>query len=659
MQGFEDQLINLRFAWKNHLEPAERIQEGVIKEGDKVKSDIMVIGIDETSLSSDFLGPWPWERKIHADFLKYFRHEEGKYAPQFILFDIFFDQYRESKANEDFAANLAAYLFDASGSTIKDRDAFIQKARETYRKVPTSDLALFEEMTLHDNVFFDYLSQYGEEERLSKEELEPRLQYLLKYQLPMKKPGMKEEESAVKNPETYIQARVEKRMSPMIADVKPPVTEIMKSARGVGSAWVEADRDGSIRKMPLLFLYDDARLIKEPVFLPTIDLVFVMHYFKAEVKDIEVVFGKHIKIKNAKVPVKEPDAEGGYKTVAELTQDVTIPIDAEGKMFINYQGESHSFDNMSYAFINADTERDNAALYRNRTLLIGFYSTAGLGETKDYFNTPYGSMYGIEIHANAIDTILKREFIRPVPMSFQYLVTLLLIIAIAILFYRVNIIKGLIIAMGGLVLVFAFSGLAFAGSIFSIEVMKAPLYLLNMTMPVASVLASLILNISYKVLTEEKDKKFLKSTFSQYISPELIDIMYEAKTMPQLGGSSDIISAYFTDIQSFSTFSEKLTATQLVELLNEYLTVMTDILVAEKGTLDKYEGDAIIAFFGAPMKFPDNAVRACRVAIKMQEALGDLRKNGNQNFLMRPAIQKNCPPPNGLPETNGLKWCMI
>ena len=102
--------------------------------------------------------------------------------------------------------------------------------------------------------------------------------------------------------------------------------------------------------------------------------------------------------------------------------------------------------------------------------------------------------------------------------------------------------------------------------------------------------------------------------------------MYSSGEPPKLGGDCGIRTAYFTDIQGFSTFSEKLTATQLVELLNEYLTAMTDILLEEGGTLDKYEGDAIIAFFGAPMPQEDHAARACRVAHRMQESLLVLRK---------------------------------
>jgi adenylate cyclase len=123
-----------------------------------------------------------------------------------------------------------------------------------------------------------------------------------------------------------------------------------------------------------------------------------------------------------------------------------------------------------------------------------------------------------------------------------------------------------------------------------------------------------------------KDKQFLKSAFGNYISPELIDEMYSSGEAPKLGGDSGVRTAYFTDIQGFSTFSEKLTATKLVELLNEYLTAMTDILLEEGGTLDKYEGDAIIAFFGAPMPQEDHARRACLVAQRMQESLLELRK---------------------------------
>ena len=102
--------------------------------------------------------------------------------------------------------------------------------------------------------------------------------------------------------------------------------------------------------------------------------------------------------------------------------------------------------------------------------------------------------------------------------------------------------------------------------------------------------------------------------------------MLASGNMPQLGGVEEHLTAYFTGIAGFSTFSEKIgSAEKLVELLNEYLTDMTDILTFHKGTLDKYEGDAIIAFFGAPVKLKNHAYNACKTALSMQQKLDELR----------------------------------
>jgi adenylate cyclase len=130
----------------------------------------------------------------------------------------------------------------------------------------------------------------------------------------------------------------------------------------------------------------------------------------------------------------------------------------------------------------------------------------------------------------------------------------------------------------------------------------------------------------YHFLFEQRQSRYLRRTFSTYLSPELVTMMVRDGIEPRLGGSSGMRTAYFTDIASFSSFSEALNATQLVELLNEYLSEMTNILVAEGGTLDKYEGDAIVAFFGAPIEQPDHAIRAVRVALSMQQALDRLRE---------------------------------
>jgi adenylate cyclase len=129
-----------------------------------------------------------------------------------------------------------------------------------------------------------------------------------------------------------------------------------------------------------------------------------------------------------------------------------------------------------------------------------------------------------------------------------------------------------------------------------------------------------------RYLLEEREKRFLHDTFKTYLSPVLIEQMIESGDPPRLGGEERVISAFFSDIQAFSTFSEAIgSPSRLVELLNEYLNSLTNILEENAGTLDKYIGDAIVAMFGAPLRVDDHARRAVETAVAMQERLAILR----------------------------------
>ena len=149
-------------------------------------------------------------------------------------------------------------------------------------------------------------------------------------------------------------------------------------------------------------------------------------------------------------------------------------------------------------------------------------------------------------------------------------------------------------------------------------------------MPIVAPLTGIFLtygsNVIFQFLHEQKDKKFLRETFGTYISPDLIDKMYEEKQAPKLGGVQDYHTAFFSDIQNFSTFSEQLEPEKMVKLMNEYLTEMTDILLQHQGTLDKYIGDAIVAFYGAPAPLVDQEKKACSTALMMHNKLDELRK---------------------------------
>ena len=130
---------------------------------------------------------------------------------------------------------------------------------------------------------------------------------------------------------------------------------------------------------------------------------------------------------------------------------------------------------------------------------------------------------------------------------------------------------------------------------------------------------------AYKYLSEAKQKKFIRNAFSTYLAPAVVQQLIDSPGHLNLGGEERVITAFFSDVQGFTSISERLTPGELVELLNEFLTEMTDIILSYEGTVDKFEGDAIIAFFGAPNPVADHARRACLTCLDMQRRLDALR----------------------------------
>jgi len=145
-----------------------------------------------------------------------------------------------------------------------------------------------------------------------------------------------------------------------------------------------------------------------------------------------------------------------------------------------------------------------------------------------------------------------------------------------------------------------------------------------------------------RFVEERNQKQFIKKVFSQYLSPRVVKELINDPSKLKLGGEQKELTAFFTDLEGFATFSEQLGPTELVDLLNTYLTEMTHILLQYDGTLDRYDGDAIKAFFGAPVYFDDHAKRACWVCIDMQNKLKELRKKfkkeGKPELFMRVGI---------------------
>ena len=245
-----------------------------------------------------------------------------------------------------------------------------------------------------------------------------------------------------------------------------------------------------------------------------------------------------------------------------------------------------------------------------------YYGLTAAG-TSDLNPMPFDSRYPmVGLHANALNTILDNRIIHEI--SKGWIGVIILGIGLVLAFG----VPSLSPAMGGLVTFSLVGGYAWM----AFWLFADHFVWIDMVGPLSTMGIGYLGITVYNYIQEEKNKQFLKESFGTYVSPELIDQMYDSGEEPSLGGEEGYHTAFFTDIQSFSAFSEKLSAPDLVGLLNEYLTDMTDVLLENKGTLDKYIGDAIVAFYGAPIEIDDHELWACRTAIVMQDNLDVLRK---------------------------------
>ena len=368
--------------------------------------------------------------------------------------------------------------------------------------------------------------------------------------------------------------------------------DLLSSSVGNGSANFPQDEDGVIRRAPTAIYFDGPdHVYPSLVMSAAIDILGIK-------KDGGFDY----------------DFEEKVLRLIDTTNTVVreIPIDEKGRMYVNYYGKFQTFYYLPYSYC-IDPEMLPPDYWENKVAFVG----ASLPGLMDLRNTPVQETFaGVEIHANVMQSILKNEFVILKDQSSTFYSILLICILMGMMIsFPKKPFYALPIPLLGIIGWMVYANFQFITNLTMLEVVR----------PVLSMMGTFGGIFLYNYFGAEKDKRFLKNTFSTYISPELIDQMYEAKEQPSLGGEEGYHTAFFTDIQSFSAFSEKLTANDLVELLNDYLTEMTDILLDNKGTLDKYIGDAIVAFYGAPAPVDDHEYWACLTAVKMQDRLAELR----------------------------------
>jgi len=352
------------------------------------------------------------------------------------------------------------------------------------------------------------------------------------------------------------------------------------------------DADGIVRRATLVLPYGRSKNPDEWDIYSSLDLMTARAFIGSGAQDMNLVYG----------------AQG----IVEIRfgQELLIHPDGRGQMMINYQGPASTFTH--YSIVDVLQKKFAPDAFAGKIALIGATAT-GIGDLR---GTPYGGTDypGVEIHANVIDNILNQRFLKH---SFRQA----LADALLILFFGIPL--GIWMALVsprwmwfGVALFLPMIAVNFWAFLHG--------WWLNLIVPALTLSTNVLLVSLYRSLFEEKEKRRVRSAFGQYLSPEVIRRLL---VNPQLVEPKKTdITVMFSDIRGFTTISEKLDAQDLALFLNQYLSDMTGLVFENHGTLDKYIGDAVMAFWGAPFEEPGHAGRACNTALKMMERVREMQK---------------------------------
>lgn len=352
------------------------------------------------------------------------------------------------------------------------------------------------------------------------------------------------------------------------------------------------DADGIVRRASLVLPYGRTKNPDEWDIYPSLDLMTARAYLGAPAQDMNLIYGPQgiVEIRFGKVLLLHPDGRG--------------------QMMINYQGSASTFAHYSIVDVLQKTFPPGA--FQGKIILIGATAT-GIGDLR---GTPYGGTTypGVEIHANVIDNILNDRFLKH---GFrQALADVLLILFFGIplgIWMALVSPRWMWFGVSLLVPMVAVNFWAFLHG-----------WWLNLLVPALTLATNVLLVSLYRSLFEEKEKRRVRTAFGQYLSPEVIRRLL---VNPQLVEPKKTdITVMFSDIRGFTTISEKLDAQELAVFLNQYLSDMTGLVFEHHGTLDKYIGDAVMAFWGAPFEEPGHAARGCQTALKMMDRVRDMQK---------------------------------
>ena len=528
---------------------------------------VVLAVIDEKSLNEE--GRWPWPRSKIAKLIDYLSNDGAKV----IGFDIGFLEPDEN-------TNLKLIdQFEQKVESLHLKDSKIKEFIEESKLKADNDLILANAIRKSQAKIvlghFFYMNQAALNYRIEQKDIERQLQRINNSKYPI---TMYEEQGM--------------QIDPFIAEYVAYIPEanidiLSQAADSSGYFNMVPDKDGVVRWMPLVFKC--GRDIYAPLSIQS-----VWHYLDQPQLIVEVAKDYGLQ---------------GIRMGERL-----IPTAEDGKMLINYLGPEKTFPHYSLSDIIQGNIPQGT--FNDKIVMVGATAIA----IYDIRSTPFslGEYPGLEIHATVINNIITNNFLKKPKWTtiFDALAILIIGLFTGVVVRRVGALKGILFSSALFILYILLSYWLF---------MYWGIWVTIIYPLIALVLVYISLTV-YRYLSEERERKKIKGAFTHYLSSSVVNELLKHPEKLKLGGDRKDLSVLFSDIRGFTTIAEGLTPEEVVHLLNEYLTVMTDIVIKNNGLLDKYMGDAIMALYGAPLDLPDHPSRACHSALEMMTELEKLNQ---------------------------------
>lgn len=519
-------------------------------------SAVVLAMIDEKSL--DHQGRWPWPRARFAELIDRVSADGAKV----VAFDVGFiepDENSRLKLLDDLDARLGELR-----GTRPEVSAFLADARRD----ADNDRLLAEAIrrssaTVVLGYFFHMSNGRTGSDDIAQAEIAERYARIARSKYPL------------------VTFRGGTAGSVAIPEAYAPETNIAvltDAAASSGYFSVKQDSDGTVRWMPLVIAGGEEMF-------PPLSVLAAWHYLDEPPLMVRV---------------------GPYGVEGVQIGDAVVPTDESGRLLVNYLGPPGAFPQVSISDVL--TGRVPEGTFRDKIVLVGATATG----IYDMRTTPFGPVHpGVEIHASVIDNILSSRFIARPGWSETY--DVFAIVALSA------------VAGIGLWWMSPLPSVIFCATLFATHVFVArELFVryglwLNMVYPLLALSATYVSITVYEYVSEQRERRRLRNAFGQYVAPVVVETIVKNPDRLQLGGEEKELTVLFSDLQGFTSYSERYTPQQMIELLSEYYARMTERIFERGGTLKEYVGDELMAIFGAPIDQPDHAARACAAALEMQE----------------------------------------